>query len=377
MAYDTTAPGLVPDAAARPWFRRAVSQGLAFLAPGVLFLGIPIWTAGDVPGALVGSAVAALLLSVLYLGSTLAVSLPHAARLAWVAATAAVPLALQASGDRGAFGYLCWYACTTAAMLLPWGEAAAAIVAIGLGGLASGASAGDPMAVALAAFGIVMGFSLAMKLQHDQARRALAMAEARTTALAVSAERERISRDLHDILGHSLTTIAVKADLAGRLVARSPKDAAIEIAEIAEITRQALADVRATAAGMREVRLATEIASARSVLVAAGVSATVPSALPPLSDEASEIGGYVVREAVTNVIRHAQASTCTITVTPTSVRIADDGSGVADLSGLAVSGTGLAGLAERVERAGGTLDVDSGPTGTAVSATFPSAGVAP
>src|SRR5699024_6857746 len=119
---------------------------------------------------------------------------------------------------------------------------------------------------------------------------------------------------LHDILGHSLTAVAVKAGLASRLTGLDPEATREQLREIEQVARQALADVRATAGGYREVRLATEIAGALSVLEAGGVRCTASTALPTMSDATSEFLGYVVREAVTNVVRHAAADTVDIVV---------------------------------------------------------------
>jgi two-component system, NarL family, sensor histidine kinase DesK len=197
--------------------------------------------------------------------------------------------------------------------------------------------------------------------------------EQRLSLLALAAERERIGRDLHDILGHSLTAIAVKAGLAARLVDVDPSAARTQLSEIEEVARQALTDVRATASGFRQVWLAGELACARSILLAAGIEARVPAPLPPLPDEISELFGYVVREAVTNVVRHSGATTCTIELTPASVRVVDDGIGrEAPPAGTARRRSGLDGLAERVAAAGGELIVTHGPDGgTLVSATLP------
>ena len=128
-------------------------------------------------------------------------------------------------------------------------------------------------------------------MEAGAAQGRLQRAEQRVDTLSVAAERERIGRDLHDILGHSLTAISIKAGLAARLVDLDPAAAKAQIAEIEQVSRQALADVRATASGMREVRLATEIASARSVLLAAGIESRMPSALPPLTDAAERAAG--------------------------------------------------------------------------------------
>ena len=158
--------------------------------------------------------------------------------------------------------------------------------------------------------------------------------------------RARISRDLHDILGHSLTAITIKSSLAARLADTEPAAAKEEMAAVEAIARQALADVRATVSGLTEIRLATEIASARSVLLAAGIEARTPVALPTLSDAVSELFGYVVRESVTNVVRHAEATRCVIEVDEHCVEVRDDGVGL----GTDRSGRGLTGLARTRRR---------------------------
>jgi two-component system sensor histidine kinase DesK len=179
---------------------------------------------------------------------------------------------------------------------------------------------------------------------------------------AVAAERARIGRDLHDILGHSLTAIAVKAGLARRLAERDASAASSqiapqivsEIADIERLAREALADVRSTAAGIRDVSLAAELAVARSVLAAAGIQAELPTAVDDVSPAGRDVFGYVVREAVTNVVRHSGARRCVIELSPTSVEVSDDGSGGRSAD---ESGTGLRGLAERLAAVGGTLSV--------------------
>jgi two-component system sensor histidine kinase DesK len=184
---------------------------------------------------------------------------------------------------------------------------------------------------------------------------------------AVAVERERIGRDLHDILGHSLTAIAVKAGLARRLMDRDPSAAAGEITDVERLAREALADVRATAAGFRDVSLAGELAVARSVLEAAGIVAVLPSAVDDVSPAGREVFGYVVREAVTNVIRHSGASRCEIVLTPDRVEIRDDGRGPARRgpgpTGRGIAPSGLDGLASRLQAAGGDVQAGTLPEG--------------
>jgi two-component system sensor histidine kinase DesK len=187
----------------------------------------------------------------------------------------------------------------------------------------------------------------------------LRAAQQEVSRLAAERERMRIARDLHDLLGHSLTAASVKAQLAGRLVGQDDVRAAAEIGEVERLTRQVLADVRAAVAGYREVSLAVELATAREVLGAAGIAAALPGAVDEVPAGRRELFGWVVREGVTNAIRHSQASRVTIRVTPTTVEVVDDGRGGV----VRAPGSGLAGLAERAAAAGGQLSAGPIPGG--------------
>jgi hypothetical protein len=135
--------------------------------------------------------------------------------------------------------------------------------------------------------------------------------------LAAENERTRIARDLHDLLGHSLTTITVKAGLARRLSERGESvRAAAKIGEVERLSRRTLADVRAAAAGHRDITLAGELATAREVLRAAGILAELPGSVDIVDASLSELFGWVVREGVTNVVRHSRATHCTISFGP-------------------------------------------------------------
>src|SRR5919201_1786491 len=172
----------------------------------------------------------------------------------------------------------------------------------------------------------------------------LAAARSEVARLAAENERTRIARDLHDLLGHSLTTITVKPGLPRRLAERgNPQRSAAEIAEVEELSRRILADVRAAVAGHRDVTLTGELATAREVLRAAGVIAQLPGSVDVVHPSLSELFGWVVREGITNVVRHARASHCTVTLGRDFIEIADDGRG-----GAADAGSGLTGLRERV-----------------------------
>ncbi len=182
--------------------------------------------------------------------------------------------------------------------------------------------------------------------------------------LAVEEERGRVARDLHDILGHSLTVVTVKAELAGRLIDSDQEAAKREIADVEALARGALADVRSTVAGFRGVSVASELVNARSALDAAGIRATLPGAVDDVPTDARELFGWVVREGVTNVVRHSGATSANISLAPQSVEVTDDGRGpCAESDSAAVDGIGLAGLRERVEAAGGQMTVGRSPSG--------------
>jgi two-component system, NarL family, sensor histidine kinase DesK len=184
----------------------------------------------------------------------------------------------------------------------------------------------------------------------------VALAQARTEIARLAAENERfrIARDLHDLLGHSLTTITVKAGLARQLGKTDPARSQQEIAEVESLARRSLADVRAAVSNYRDVTLAGELATGRELLRAAGIAAELPPAADVVDPSHQELFGWVVREGLTNVVRHAHASSCAVRLSPRSVEIVDDGVG-----GRVESGNGLSGLRERVAAAGGI--VDAGP----------------
>jgi two-component system sensor histidine kinase DesK len=145
--------------------------------------------------------------------------------------------------------------------------------------------------------------------------------------LAAEQERLRIARDLHDLLGHALTSVIVKSDLATRLALKEPERAKAEMAEVAALARQGLADVRSTVAGYREVTLVTELATARSVLRSAGISADLPGAVESVPLELRETFVWVLREAITNVVRHSRAQHVSVRLEPRALEVVDDGIG--------------------------------------------------
>jgi two-component system sensor histidine kinase DesK len=218
-----------------------------------------------------------------------------------------------------------------------------------------GASFDDVTPVAIPVVAIVT-FAVLQVLRGNDA---LAEARAELAQLAVENERIRIARDLHDLLGHSLTTITVKAGLARRLGSADPARAVSQIAEVEELCRQALAEVRSAVSGYRDVTLAGELARGRELLRASGIAADLPTATDVVDPAHQELFGWAVREGLTNVVRHARASSCAVRLSPSAVEIVDDGIGEAVARGEEPPGNGLSGLRERAAAAGGR--VDAGP----------------
>jgi two-component system, NarL family, sensor histidine kinase DesK len=206
---------------------------------------------------------------------------------------------------------------------------------------------------------IVGGAAVAGRLLLD-ANRQLSLAREQIARLAVGEERLRFARDLHDLLGHSLSVIALKSELAGRLIKSAPALAAQEVEDIEKVTREALREVREAVSGYRQPTLAAELAGAREALTAAGIefrSDHNDGTLPPAVES---VIAWTVREGVTNVMRHSQARHCAIRIVHqddhATVEVVDDGRG-----GTPDAGSGLDGLAERVRARGGTMTAEPLP----------------
>jgi two-component system, NarL family, sensor histidine kinase DesK len=173
--------------------------------------------------------------------------------------------------------------------------------------------------------------------------------------LALEDERNRFARDLHDILGHSLTVITVKAELANRLVDVDADRAKAELADLERLSRDALADVRRAVEGYRELTLPGELARARAALSAAEIEADLPNSTDGVASDARELFAWAVREGITNVIRHSGARRCTVLLGEHEVEVRDDGRG-AETAGC---GHGITGLRERASALGGTVVTQS------------------
>ena len=206
---------------------------------------------------------------------------------------------------------------------------------------------------------VTIAVSSIFLLNHTIGR--LRLANAAIADLAANQERTRLARDLHDLLGHSLTTITVKSGLARRVLeSGAEQDRAIaEVRDVEELSRQAMAEVRAAVSGYHAISLATEVASARATLRAAGIAADLPHAVDDVRADLREAFAWVLREGVTNVLKHSGATTCVVRLGPTWLEVRDDGRGLGD----AVRGNGLRGLAERVRVVGAELETRSGADG--------------
>ncbi len=222
-------------------------------------------------------------------------------------------------------------------------------------------------------FGGLTGFGALMQADVERKNEALAIAHEEVRGLATMAERERISRDLHDLLGHTLTLVAVKAELAARLVSRDAEAAEREMQAVATAAREALAEVRTAVVGMKGASLTTELERARHALASASVEADVQAQIADGYPGQEAVLAMALREAVTNVIRHASASRCEIRVETRKdelvLSVADNGKG-----GRLVEGSGLKGMRARLAAIGGALQVKSDKDGARLVATAPLAG---
>ncbi|HUR20408.1 MAG TPA: sensor histidine kinase [Vicinamibacterales bacterium] len=187
----------------------------------------------------------------------------------------------------------------------------------------------------------------------------LRIAHAEVERLAKLAERERIARDLHDVIGHTLSLVVLKTELAQKLIVRDAERAMAEMADVERIARGGLAEVRQAITGYRSSGLADELEHVRETLVAAGIEATIEAGSIPLPPDQETALSLALREATTNVIRHAAATKCHIRFyaqdTSVLMEVADNGRG-----GEAPFGNGLTGMRERIQALGGVLTREAG-----------------
>jgi two-component system, NarL family, sensor histidine kinase DesK len=218
-------------------------------------------------------------------------------------------------------------------------------------------------------FSVVIGGVNIHQASVMRANARLRVTQEEVARLAKTAERERIARDLHDLLGHTLSLVTLKAELAGKLVRRDPDRAEAEIKEVERISREALREVRTAIAGYRSEGLQAEMARARLALEAAGVRLEYFARPVELGPAEETVLCLALREAVTNVMRHSGARTCRISLDEEDgevrLEVRDDGRG-----GAATEGVGLSAMRERVEGLGGRME-RSTDGGTAVLVALP------
>jgi two-component system, NarL family, sensor histidine kinase DesK len=339
---------------------------IASLLGAAVFVAIYVWTGWQNARQVVGAA------------------RPPIARSAlrtWLPVLAMLALSIVLTNvDGPGWGALFIYTCAAAGGRLVTREAAALLLSVMLLSLLYAWQLHLPSAVALGnlfSLGLAGVTTITMVFAVTTSRRWRDEREELMRFAAVTEERLRIARDLHDLLGHNLSVIALKSELAGRLVLAAPERAAAEIGDIERVARTALQEVREAVAGYRQPTLASELRGAREVLAAAGIAYRIEgddgglTTLPAPVDAAL---AWTVREGITNVVRHSGARRCEVLSAREAgevrVEVTDDGSRVvAEQKGQQASvlvlqpGNGLRGLAERVEALGGRFEAGPRPEG--------------
>ncbi|SEF08513.1 sensor histidine kinase [Streptomyces sp. Ag109_O5-10] len=256
---------------------------------------------------------------------------------------------------------------TGAALRGPWLGRTGILLACFAGAVSWYRDGSDAITIAYGTFLSTMITAAILSL--SEAVRELRAAREELARRAVEKERLRFSRDLHDLLGHTLSVIVVKSEAARRVAPRDLDAALTQISDIESVGRQALTEIREAVTGYREGSLAADLVRARSALTAAGVEPVVRQSGAPLVPQTETLLGWVVREAVTNVVRHSDATRCEIAVDSAAGRarltVADNGSGTvaAEPCREGIGGTGLQGLTERLAAAGGSLTAGPAPRG--------------
>jgi two-component system sensor histidine kinase DesK len=347
--------------------RRFEWSGEAALLAFLLFLWFPVsetLDAGIGTGHKIAVLTAAAVFVGIYLSLMLTLATPLTRRDEWLRLGALVAIAAVLGFDNaGRWATLFIYVAAVCGFRLPPRRAVPGILtSTALTAVVSAVGsydAGDGISYTL--YALAIGFLLLSfgRLLHTNVE--LRAAREQIARLAVADERLRFARDLH---GHSLSVIALKSELARRVLRDDPVRGAAEVTEIEQIARDALQEVREAVVGYRRMTLADELAGARMALSAAGIEATVERADVALAPETESVLAWAVREGTTNVIRHSGASRCEIRVSAglasAGVEILDDGRGGDRRDG---AGSGLPGLAERAERRHGRVEAGPRPDG--------------
>ncbi|TMF85594.1 MAG: sensor histidine kinase [Chloroflexi bacterium] len=275
------------------------------------------------------------------------------------------------------YGSLFLYAVIMGGAAFPWRRGVAAVVVLSVLAAAIELARGESLTTSTGQLlnNLLVGIAAVAGRLLIEANQQLSQAREQIGRLAVGEERLRFARDLHDLLGHSLSVIALKSELAGRLIKSTPDVAAHEIEDIEKVARDALREVREAVTGYRQPTLAAELAGANEALAAAGIEYHIDQDHAPLPAAAEAVLAWTVREGVTNVMRHSQAKRCAIRIINkdghATVEVIDDGRG-----GMPEAGSGLRGLEERVRERGGTLTAEPLPhEGFRLRVTLPLPGV--
>jgi two-component system, NarL family, sensor histidine kinase DesK len=344
-------------------------QLVASLLGATAFVAIYVWTAWQGARRVIGVTASPALQTALQL---------------WLPLVAMLTLSIILTAANGVtWGALFIYTCAAAAGRLPMRQAAALVAGVAALTALYGWWQHLPVAETVGnvfTLGLASVTTMALLWSVTSSRSLRGEREERARYAAVAEERLRIARDLHDLLGHTLSLIALKSELAGRLVATASERAAGEIADVERVARRALHEVREAVAGYRQPTLASELHGAQDVLAAGMVYHTegddaVMSILPAPIDA---VLAWTIREGITNVVRHSRARQCDVWVTRAGgevcVEVRDDGPGplaadassaphapdapnTAEAPAAARPGNGLRGLAERVEAQGGRIEV--------------------
>lgn len=349
-------PALIPSLTSLLRAHPAPLRLATILAGLVLFVAIYLWTAwhNDVSRAV-------------------PLTLPPRETWRWRWGPIVILAALSAAlilGDGPRWLSLCIYTCSCAGARLPLGRAVQAVAALILLTVALGWLTGDALSdLALAPFWVAMSGTFVIILNYlRRTNRALHAAREENARLAVETERLRFARDLHDLLGHDLARIALQSEVVEALVFTAPDRAVATAREMGEAARAALQEVRAAVSGYRQPTLASELRGAGEILAAAGISYQYDGERVSAPSAVEATLAWVVREGVTNVVKHSRARRCTVRLTSTEghcgVEVLDDGRGAESAEQAAgPGGNGLAGLSERVAALGGWYEAGPRPGG--------------
>lgn len=357
-----------PASLKQPIWRRALDVDGPWLWLIYLpFYALPwFWAAPSREGLVVSAIGIGLFLPVYIIGSH------YSGRRLARAAVAVLLIALLLGQSGGNWTVIAIYASAMVARVRPTRTAKLLLGGFALLTAFSGIVMGQPWWMWLmgVVFSLMVGIATIAREAMRDANAALLAAQDEVRRLGGLAERERIARDLHDLVGRTLTLVALKADLAGRLLPVDQARAAVELGGIATAAREGLVEVRATLSGMAGTSLAREMEASRDALAAAGIAAHVEGDSGAVMDGSAAILAMTLREAVTNVIRHAEATHCRVALSSgvgeARLLVSDDGVG----RGF-TEGEGLKGMRQRLAAAGGRLELTQGSDGTRLEAAVP------